>query len=275
MSSKPRISIVGYGRVGLPLAKALKEKGYDVTGTVTGEEKRDKLVAEGLDTHILSFDPAPQGDIAAAMEADVLVVTVPPSMRAPQDYPTVMDNLAKAAAGFGAKGSRVKKVLLVATTSVYHQTGDVVREDDASHDVSPFLGISWLPVEECFTQRDEFETTVVRFSGLMGGGINPGMYFAGRELKGANDPVNMIHVDDCVGVMTAIIEQNIWGETFNASADEHPSKREFYTKACETAGMPAPIFDDESAPYRIVNCDKLKQRLGYTFKYPNPLTGLE
>ena len=275
MSSKSRISIVGYGRIGLPLAKALKAQGYDVTGTVTGEEKRDKLIAEGLDTHILSFNPAPQGDLAAAMEADVLVVTVPPSMRAPQDYPAVMENLAKAAAGCGVKGSSVKKVLLVATTSVYHQTGDVVREEDASRDVSPFLGISWLPVEELFTRRDEFETTVVRFSGLMGGGINPGMYFAGRELKGANDPVNMIHVDDCVGVMTAIIEQNTWGEAFNASADEHPSKREFYTKACEVAGMPAPVFNDEAAPYRIVNCDKLKQRLGYAFKYPNPLTGLD
>ena len=269
MSSKPRISIVGYGRVGLPLAKALKEKGYDVTGTVTRSEKREKLVAEGLDTHILSFDPQPQGDLAAAMEADVLVVTVPPSMRAPQEFPAVMKNLANAAADSG-----VKKVLLIATTSVYHQTGDVVREEDATHDASPFLGISWLPVEQLFSERDEFETTVVRFSGLMGGGINPGMYFAGRELKGANDPVNMIHIDDCVGVMAAIIEQGVWGEAFNASADEHPCKRDFYTKACEGAGLPAPVFSDEPSPYRIVNCDKLKQRLGYVFKHPDPLAGL-
>ncbi|MET4696489.1 NAD(P)H-binding protein [Endozoicomonas lisbonensis] len=274
MSSKPRISprisIVGYGRVGLPLAKALKEKGYDVTGTVTGSDKREKLVAEGLDTHILSFDPQPQGDLAAAMEADVLVVTVPPSMRAPHEFPAVMENLANAAAGSG-----VKKVLLIATTSVYHQTGDVVREEDATPDASPFLGISWLPVEQLFSERDEFETTVVRFSGLMGGGINPGMYFAGRELKGANDPVNMIHIDDCVGVMAAIIEQDIWGEAFNASADEHPSKRDFYTKACESAGLSAPVFSDEPSPYRIVNCDKLKQRLGYVFKHPDPLAGLD
>ena len=270
MSSKPRISIVGYGRVGLPLAKALKEKGYDVTGTVTSNEKREKLVAEGLDTHILSFNPQPEGELAVAMKADILVVTVPPSMRAPQDFPAVMENLAKAAADSG-----VKKVLLVATTSVYHQTGDEVREEDATHEASPFLGISWLPVEELFSRREEFESTVVRFSGLMGGGINPGMYFTGRELKGANDPVNMIHVDDCVGVMTAVIEHDVWGEAFNASADEHPSKREFYTRACETAGMPAPVFSDEPTPYRIVNCDKLKQRLGYEFKYPNPLTGLD
>ena len=270
MSSKPRISIVGYGRVGLPLAKNLQVLGYSVTGTVTSEEKRRKLEAEGLDAHVLSFGPEPQGDLAAAMDADTLVVTVPPSMQAPQNFPVTMENIASAAAESG-----IRKVLLVGTTSVYHQTGEVVSEEDATHEASPFLGISWLPVEELFTKCSEFETTVVRFSGLMGGGINPGMYFAGRELKGPNDPVNMIHVDDCVGVMTAIIEQGAWGEAFNASADEHPPKKDFYTKACEVAGMPVPTFIEESAPFRIVNSDKVKQQLGYRFKYPDPLSGLD
>ena len=228
MSSKPRISIIGYGRVGLPLARQLQAKGYAVTGTVTSEEKCNRLEAEGLSTHVLRFNPQPQGDLAAAMNADVLVVTIPPSMQAPQDFHLMMENLSAVAAENG-----IKQVLLVSTTAVYHQNGDVVREEDATQDASRFMGICWLPLEELFTKRSEFTTTVVRFSGLMGGGINPGMYFSGRELKGANDPVNMIHLDDCVGVMTAIIEQQVWGEIFNASADEHPVKRDFYTKACE------------------------------------------
>lgn len=270
MSNKPSVSIVGYGRVGLPLARTLKERGFAVTGTVTGEDKYEKLQSEGLDTHILSFNPEPKGELAAAMEADILVVTVPPNMRTPHEYPQILESLANAAAQSG-----IKKVLLISTTSVYQQTGIEVHEADATHDAAPFLGISWLPAEEVFSNRSEFETTVVRFSGLMGGGINPGMYFAGRELKGANDPVNMIHVDDCVEIMAQIIEQGIWGEAFNASADKHPTKREFYTKACVGAGMPAPTLVDEPQAYRLVNCDKLKQRLGYSFKYPDPMTGLD
>lgn len=270
MSNKPSVSIVGYGRVGLPLAHTLKDRGFTVTGTVTGEAKQEKLNKDGLDTHILSFNPEPQGDLAAAMEADILVVTVPPNMRAPHEYPQVLEFLANAAADSG-----IKKVLLISTTSVYEQTGSEVREEDATRTAPPFLGISWLPAEEIFSKREEFKTTVVRFSGLMGAGINPGMYFAGRELKGANDPVNMIHVDDCVEIMAQIIEQNAWGEAFNASADEHPRKQDFYTKACVSADMPAPTFVDEPQPYRLVNCDKLKQHLGYTFKHPNPITALD
>ena len=270
MNNKPSVSIVGYGRVGLPLAKRLQELGYSVSGTVTRAEKQEQLVSGGLATHLLSFVPQPQGDLNAALDADILVITVPPSMKAPHEYPVMLKSLADAAAEKG-----IQKVLLIATTSVYHQTGEDVREEDARKDAPPFLGINWLDIEEIFSLRSEFETTVVRFSGLMGGGINPGTYFAGRELKGANDPVNMIHVEDCVEIMAQIIEQNVWGEAFNASADEHPSKRDFYTKACESAGMPAPTFTDEPQPYRLVNCDKLKQRLDYSFKYPDPMMGLE
>ena len=269
MSTQPTISIVGYGRVGLPLGRALKERGYSVTGTVTSDEKCQKLQAEGLPASVLRFTPESEGDTKAAFSSDILVVTVPPSMNPEVSFQTMMDNIAEEA----VKGG-VKKVLMISATSVYQQTGEEVREEDATHEASPFLGTSWLKIEEAFTQRIEFTTTVVRFSGLMGGDTNPGKYFAGRELKGANVPVNMIHIDDCVEIMAQIIEQDVWGEAFNASADEYPTKQDFYTKACTLAGIELPTFIDEAVPYRLVNCDKLKSRLGYTFKYPDPMQGL-
>ena len=269
MNKKERISIVGFGRVGLPLGRELVARGYEVFGTVTSEKKQEKLGEEGLQADVLTLTPEAEGDLQKAMDTDILVVTVPPSAKAEGQFEAVMRNIAEAAAS-----SRVKKVLLISATSVYRQTGDVVREEDATHQASPFLGTSWLKVEELFSLRSEFETSIVRFSGLMGGGINAGVYFAGRELKGASQPVNMIHVDDCVAIMAAIIDQQVWGEAFNASADEHPCKRDFYTKACTVAKMDLPLFSEEAVPYRIVNCDKLKKRLGYSFKYPDPMQGL-
>ncbi|MRI33079.1 hypothetical protein EOPP23_08795 [Endozoicomonas sp. OPT23] len=269
MSKKERISVVGYGRVGLPLGRELKTRGYDVYGTVTSEEKCQSLKEEGLNADVLTFTPEANGDLDKAVAADILVATLPPSAKLEGQFNKVMETIAEAAAR-----SEVKKVLLISATSVYQQTGEVVREEDATHQASPFLGTSWLKIEELFSLRTEFETTVVRFSGLMGQGINAGVYFAGRELKGANQPINMIHLDDCVAVMAEIIDRQLWGEAFNASADEHPCKRDFYTKACTVAGMELPLFSEEAVPYRIVNCDKLKKCLGYTFKYPDPMQGL-
>ncbi|KEQ16455.1 NAD(P)-binding domain-containing protein [Endozoicomonas numazuensis] len=268
MSTQSRISIVGYGRVGLPLAERLVELGYNVSGTVTRLEKCDALNARALKTSVLKFTPEPEGDLDAAFNADILIVTVPPSRESSAHFTAIMQRIADEAEGHG-----VQKVLLISTTSVYLQTGEVVREEDASHESDAFLGIAWLPIEELFTGNASFSTTVVRFSGLMGRGINPGLYFAGRELKGPDSLVNMIHVDDCVGIMTAIIEQGAWGEVFNGSADQHPAKRDFYTQACIKSDLPAPVFISEASPYRIVNSDKVKSQLGYRFKYPDPMKG--
>ncbi|WP_062265609.1 NAD(P)H-binding protein [Endozoicomonas arenosclerae] len=268
MTNQTSISIVGYGRVGLPLAEALVEKGYDVSGTVTRQEKCDELNARGLKTSVLKFTPEPEGDLKTAFNANILIVTVPPSRETSSHFTTIMQRIADE-----AESHSVKKVLFISATSVYRQNNDVVREEDASHDSDAFMGLSWLPIEELFTQRSSFATTVVRFSGLMGRGINPGLYFAGRELKGPDSLVNMIHVDDCVGIMTAIIEQDAWGEVFNGSADEHPTKRDFYNRACEASDMPSPVFLNEAAPYRIVNSDKVKSKLGYRFQFPDPMKG--
>ena len=109
----------------------------------------------------------------------------------------------------------------------------------------------------------------------MGGDYQPGRYFSGRELGGADDPVNMIHREDCLRISEAIIKQDVFGETFNASADEHPTRRALYTRSCALMGIEPPIFKDEPRPYRIVNCDKLKQQLGYQFVYPDPLEALD
>ncbi|PJE79226.1 hypothetical protein CI610_01797 [invertebrate metagenome] len=269
MKKSERVSILGYGRVGLALAKTLQQRGFSVSGTVTTSEKCEQLKAEGLMTSVLSFTPEPDGDLASVLNADILVVTVPPSRKSGVDFSAIMTNIAQAAAE-----NPIQKVLLMSTTAVYPQMCGEVREEDARHDTPPFLGISWLSIEELFTGRTGFETTVVRFSGLMGGSINLGAYFSGREIRGATSPVNYIHIDDCVEIIAQIIGQEVWGEIFNASADVHPSKQDFYTKACMNADMPVPVFSQEKSPFRIVNSDKLKQSLDYTFQYPDPLTAL-
>jgi hypothetical protein len=41
-------------------------------------------------------------------------------------------------------------------------------------------------------------------------------------------PVNLIHRDDCIGIINAIIEQNVWAEVFNGCADTHPFKADIH-----------------------------------------------
>ena len=271
----PRISIIGCGRLGLPLGQSLARQGFTVLGSTTREEKLETLRQAAIKPHILKLGIEPEGDIEALLDTDILVVMISPSMTNPQAYVQQLQGLAKAAEG------KVEKVIYISVTAVYPQDNTVVREEDATHEAPSFMGIPWLQAEECFTHNTAFKTTVIRFAGLMGKAHNPGRYFAGREMTGGDTPVNMIHDEDATGILERLIEKDsrdeteCWGEAFNASADQNPEKRSFYSKACEVAGLPLPTFTEGEASWRIVNGDKLKRVLGYTFKYPNPLTALE
>ncbi|MEQ8239561.1 MAG: hypothetical protein RIA69_10135, partial [Cyclobacteriaceae bacterium] len=85
--------------------------------------------------------------------------------------------------------------------------------------------------------------------------------------SGGNIPVNLIHRDDCIGIIEFIIAEKLWGETFNACLPDHPTKEVFYTKASEKLNKKPPSFkDDEGIDYKIVSADKLINA-GYQFKY--------
>ena len=165
----------------------------------------------------------------------------------------------------------VSSVLFISSTSVYPETNSIVTEEDADKTANLFKA------ETRFLEQTKFTTTVIRFGGLMGSDRHPGRFFSGkRDIPGGNSPVNVIHQQDCVGIIKAVIQQESWNEIYNACADEHPSRRQFYTRASELLGVEAPHFlADQPADYKIVSSEKLKKKLQYSFIYPDPIAFLE
>jgi len=49
----------------------------------------------------------------------------------------------------------------------------------------------------------------------------------------------------------------------NACADDHPSKKDFYTRAAVAQGMEPPLFSDAVADHKIVSNAHLKAVLNY------------
>ena len=90
-----------------------------------------------------------------------------------------------------------------------------------------------------------------------------------------NKPVNLIHLDDCIGIINHVIEQNIWGEVINGCCPEHPTRDEFYKKAAIVADVEPPLFDFSTEfKFKKVGTVKLTNQLGYTFKFQSPLDWL-
>ncbi len=167
--------------------------------------------------------------------------------------------------------STIKKVLFISSSSVYGAVNGAVSEDDGMESADSLL----YQIEQMFTSNTHFKTTILRLSGLIGYSRHPGNFFKnGKVVQQPDAPVNLIHRDDCIGIINAIIKQAAWGEIFNGCAMTHPTKRNFYSHARTLLNLPNPEYSSESdiAAYKIVSNEKVIKQLGYQFIYPDVMT---
>ncbi len=271
---KETITILGCGWLGLPLAQTLAKEGYSVKGSTTREERLETLHDAGVEPWLVRLDPEVNGDdIVAFLQSDTLIVNIPPLRRDDiveyhiEQFSSLIDALGQ---------SPVRSVLLISSTSVYPALNREVTEEDAV-DPESLAGQALLLVEEMLMQESAFQTTVLRFGGLIGYDRNPAKYLATMaEIAHPDQPMNLIHRDDCIRIITEIIRLKQWGEVFNACSPLHPLRKEYYGRASEIAGLPAiPLsLSVETAPYKVVNSEKLISALHYHFLYPDPVVQL-
>ena len=119
----------------------------------------------------------------------------------------------------------VGNCIFISSTSVYGDSQGSVTEKKLPHPENE-AGRQLFQVEQLFF-TSSCNTSIVRFGGLYGGNRQPARYLAGRvKLIGANAPVNLIHREDCVRIISEIIKQQAYGHIFNAVNPNHPTKSE-------------------------------------------------
>jgi nucleoside-diphosphate-sugar epimerase len=277
------VSILGCGWLGHPLGRRLADRGVRVRGSTTTPSKQSALRADGIEPVVLRLDPDLRGDDPGAFfQSPVLVLNVPPP-RGQDDVRAVHRRQIEAVRDAALDGA-VEWVLFASSTGVYPTVERTVTEADqppGRPDALPGprrpTGEALLKVEAMLMETPGFDTTVVRLGGLYGADRNPGRFLAGRTGVGRPEaPVNLIHRTDAVGVFAFLLEQDVRGEVVNACADEHPPRRVFYVRAAEASGLEPPTFDAEDARggTRVSN-RTLTSRLGYSFRHPDPLAGLD
>jgi nucleoside-diphosphate-sugar epimerase len=267
-----RISIIGLGWLGLPLAHHLQSQGFRVKGSVTSEEKSRRLSDAGVDNRVLRLGPEPSGtDFEYLFDTDVLVINIAPSISRgpgydPELYPRQLAALQELVVQHG-----VKKVIYTSATFVYPDENKVVREADVL--TAENTGSTQMFGAEAVLQgADEYALTILRLGGLIGYDRVPGRHFAGKEQVAGHPPVNYIHRDDAVRLIAWVIGQGRWGEIYNAVAPFHPTRKEVYERTAQLLGFALPQSWEEPAvmPWKEVSADKLVQA-GFNFLYPDPL----
>jgi len=267
---KKTITILGCGWLGLPLANRLMVEGYTVRGSTTTVSKLPLLLQRGIDAYHLLLNPEPMDDLVPLLQADTIVVNIPPKAGKLGDdfHPQQIRHLMEA-----IRQSTVKQVIYVSSTSVYPEKS-VVADENAV--LSPEQSaVPALVRAEAFMQEldPERAVTILRCGGLMGYDRRPGKYVARRTVDSGAVPVNYLHRDDAVGILLALIKQQQAG-VFNAVAPEHPNREAVYRKNCADHGYELPVFvqPQEPVPYKVVSAARLTRVIDYHFQYPDPLT---
>jgi len=263
------ISILGCGWLGLPLGVYLVKKGYKVKGSTTEPDNLKPIKENGIEPYLIVLNPEIHGEnIDEFLNCEVLIIDFPPERR--EDMVNYHQDQIRSVISAIRSGT-VKYVIFTSSTSVYPDANREVFED-LELKPTKSSGKALLKVESLLRESRKFETTIIRFGGLIGYDRMPGKFLAGKKnLTSGDAPVNLIHRDDCIQIIYKIIRNNIWGETFNACADLHPTRKQYYTQQAKLIGLTPPTFNESgTCNYKIVSNKKLKKLLNYKFKYPDP-----
>ena len=264
-----RISILGCGWLGFPLAQQLVANNHFVRGSTTTKEKIPLLEESGIEPYFLTLDPRLSGDdITSFFDVDTVVLNIPPPRV--DNRIAVMQQQANELISY-LNASPVKRVIMVSSTSVYGFKNQDADENDA-HPAETENGKGLVEMERMLMQGLNAIVAVVRMAGLIGPDRHPGRFMAGKEVGGnGEEPVNLIHQDDAIGVVDALIRQPEISGVFNACAREHPTRREVYVNAAENLGYEPPVFRDSSPrPWKRIISKKIRETTGYSFAYDDP-----
>lgn len=262
-----QISILGCGWLGLPLAEVLISKEFVIKGSTTSEQKRRILENARIKPFVIDLGTdAIQGDVHSFLEgSEILIIDIPPKLRK-ENSESFIDKI-KFFVPF-IEESGIKKVIFVSSTSVYGKSsadGEVTEKTLLEPETES--GKQLVQAEELLQNNISFKTTVLRFGGLIGPDRNPVTSLVKKVNTDAKAPLNLIDQKDCMAIISEIIEQDCWGETFNAVSPLHPTKIDYYSKKAMELNLPAPQFTSEKTmTYKIVSSAKLEHLLNYTFQ---------
>ncbi|GAA4308936.1 epimerase [Pontixanthobacter gangjinensis] len=262
-----KIAILGCGWLGMELGKRLRKENHEVRGSVTRVEKLSEVRAAGMIPYSIKlYERGIQGDIRSFLSGvEVLVVDIPPGLRKNPDINFVkkIDKLIPY-----IEKSYLQKVIFTSSTSVYKDSSAIpTYKEDANTNNANDTAIQLRNAELLFLNNESFNTSVLRFGGLIGEDRHPVTYLAGREgISNPKAPVNLVHQEDCLNAIFKLIDMKKDNSVWNVVYPEHPTKEEYYSRIAQERNLATPKFDhSENSLGKIISSEKLQQKLNFEF----------
>ncbi|HUH47522.1 MAG TPA: hypothetical protein VLZ54_10245, partial [Arenibacter sp.] len=232
---------LGCGWLGFPLAKALIKDHYMVRGSTTTVQKLKALSEAGIEPFLISLaENGTTGDMDTFITGlNTMIINIPPNLRGVQkeSYKNKIQHLSHA-----LQNTSLENLIFISSISVY---GDVHGRITEYTPPKPHTesGHQILAAEGIIKGLPHLNTTIIRFGGLIGADRHPINQLAGRkDLQSGDEKINLIHLDDCIGLIKTILTKNYWNITINGVYPHHPTKKEYYTSEALKKGLIPPSY---------------------------------
>lgn len=224
-----KISILGLGWFGSPLAEELKLSGHTVEGSSTTPEKVESFKAKGINAFTLKYPETPK-----KIDADILVLNIPPFDEELEWFKSW-------------EISPQTWIIFISSTSIESKSNHILLKQE-----------EWI--------RTHPHWTILRFGGLFGNERHPGKYLSGKKnLAGRLWPVNMLHLSDAIGFTKKVIELKMESNIFTVISSDHPTREEFYSAYCRDKNLPLPEFDQADVSTKIPLSNEEARKI-YSFR---------
>lgn len=253
------ISIIGLGWLGLPLAQHLKTLGWNIRGTKQTSEGVQQMHHLGLDCSL--FDLSSCHIPAEISTSAKLIINIPPSTSADHYV-----NGIKRLVSLGIL-QNLEHVIFVSSTSVFPNTQGIFDEESPTEITSPTTQ-KLIEVEQWLLTLD-IHCDILRLGGLIGKNRHPIHYLAGKSnLSGANQPVNLVHLNDCIRAIQLLLETPQKQRIYHLCSPLHPTRAEYYGEIAKQFQLTPPHFLPDNQPMkRIIAANKICQQLGFDYQY--------
>jgi dTDP-D-glucose 4,6-dehydratase len=272
----------GLGFSSQALAKRLLPKGWDVSGTIRGEQ--EDICAKKISVFPFDGSRSTTEISEAISRATHLLITIPPQPLGD----VVLENFAEEI----SRARQLQWIGYISSTGVYGDTqGEWVDES------SPLLASTdrnrqRIEVESAWLKIGNdhgLPVMIFRCVGIYGPGRNLLVSVRQRRARRIDKPglvFSRIHSEDLAQTLEVSMKKPQFGEIYNVSDDCPSPPVEAVEYACSLLGVePPPLVPFEEADLspmargfyitnKRVSNKKIKQELGVTLRYPNYRSGL-
>ncbi|WP_154223876.1 hypothetical protein [Marinicella rhabdoformis] len=250
------IFIIGSGWLALPLAEHLNNRAHQITVTTTSTEKSERVNKLGFKALVYQMGELFPDDM---LDADVVVFAN--TCKDVSAYRSTVKNWPR---------TFKPQVIYTSTTSVYQDNGQ--DHDEESPSINPEH-----PTYLIEQTLKPLKANIIRLSGLVGPGFmrqdlivnsrHPGRFFRkSLAVRNPKNQVNLVHRDDAIGVIISVIDSQLNKQIINASADNHPTKGEYYSyMAKQLDGTILDTTQETSTSGKTIN--NLKSKTIYTYQH--------